>query len=524
VGEIIYLALYPFQYGIPTLSHPSGDEVDALDNKIRSPLMAPGASRQVRYIRYRLGFPSSNSAHNGSGIYRIYAIGDQTQFRNRDEEKWPLLEYDPENLCYVLTDYSGEKRIFDQQGRMTESRDRQGRSITYQYLSGSDRLEKIIYPGNVYMEFQYDGNGFLSSIRDSSGRQTRIITDAAGHVKEVVFPDDTRREFAYNNRGLMTMDKNGNAVKNYTWHAEWPVLTNVLLPNGGMRTITPAALKYLINPLAENEGTVNPVDFPYTGNHDGMDSQVTFEDGIKGEYRVGRGWKSRTMNNKLKETIYFANKRTNRVPVKVEEGIDATEITDIKYTVDLQVERIRGKYKDTAWVGGSGSNNTPWTKGGYQEFINTASLNISYNDQGLLSKVTGPHTNMSYTYDTNGNLVEAKNINLGKSTKYGYDTDNNPVSVEYADGKINHMVYDTNGLLTEVINNDNTKVTIARNNRGEIQGITDEQNRTVTLERDIMGRITRETSPSGRTVIYQWGGTGCGSCGSGGDVQLTKIN
>jgi YD repeat-containing protein len=187
------------------------------------------------------------------------------------------------------------------------------------------------------------------------------------------------------------------------------------------------------------------------------------------------------------------------------------------------VERIRGKYKDTAWVGGSGSNNTPWTKAGYQEFINTASLNISYNDQGLAAKVTGPHTNMSYTYDTNGNLLEAKNISLGKSTKYAYDADNNLVSVEYADGKINHMVYGANGLLTEVINNDNTKVTIARNNRGEIQGITDEQNRTVTLERDIMGRITKETSPSGRTVIYEWGGTGCGSCGSGGDVQLTKI-
>jgi YD repeat-containing protein len=182
---------------------------------------------------------------------------------------------------------------------MIESRDRQGRTVTYQYLSGSDRLEKIIYPGNAYMEFQYDGNGFLSSIRDSSGRQTHIITDAAGHVKEVVFPDDKRREFAYDNRGLMTMDKNGNAAKTYTWHAEWPVLTNVLLPNGGMRTINPAVLKYLMNPLADDGGTVNPVDFPYTGKDDGMDSQVTFENGIKGEYRLGRGWKSRTMNNKL---------------------------------------------------------------------------------------------------------------------------------------------------------------------------------------------------------------------------------
>jgi len=34
------------------------------------------------------------------------------------------------------------------------------------------------------------------------------------------------------------------------------------------------------------------------------------------------------------------------------------------------------------------------------------------------------------------------------------------------------MVYDADGLLTEVINNDNTKVIIAGNNRGESEGIT----------------------------------------------------
>jgi YD repeat-containing protein len=220
---------------------------------------------------------------------------------------------------------------------------------------------------------------------------------------------------------------------------------------------------------------------------------------------------------------HYANKRANRIPIRDEEGIDALDITDIRYTSDLQVSRIRGKYKDTAWVGGSGSNNTPWSKADYREFINTDSIDISYNGQGLVSKVTGPDTIMSYTYDAHGNLMETKNTGIDKSTKYSYDSDHNLIAVQYPDGKVTQMVYDDDGLLTEVINNDNTKVTISRNTRGEIMGITDEENRTVTLERDIMGRITKETSPSGRTVGYEWGGTGCGSCGSGSDVELTKV-
>jgi YD repeat-containing protein len=55
----------------------------------------------------------------------------------------------------------------------------------------------------------------------------------------------------------------------------------------------------------------------------------------------------------------------------------------------------------------------------------------------------------------------------------------------------------------------------------EITGITDEENWTLTIDRDIMGRVIKETSPTGRIVQYEWGGTGCSSCGS--DLKLTKI-
>jgi hypothetical protein len=74
-------------------------------------------------------------------------------------------------------------------------------------------------------------------------------------------------------------------------------------------------------------------------------------------------------------------------------------------------------------------------------------LNISYNDRGLAAKVTGPHTNMSYTSDINGNLVEAKNIGLGKSTKYAYDSDSrNRCQVNNPQGESSGLRYQSSGL------------------------------------------------------------------------------
>lgn len=81
-----------------------------------------------------------------------------------------------------------------------------------------------------------------------------------------------------------------------------------------------------------------------------------------------------------------------------------------------------------------------------------------------------------------GNLLELKNQLIDRTTIYTYDADNNPTQIQFPDGKTNRMIYNDKGLVTEVINNDNTRMIIGRNNRGEITSITDEENRAVIIE------------------------------------------
>lgn len=511
------------QEGEPTLKRPIGANVDPLDSKIKSPIMAQGSPRQVRYIRYRLGFPSSNSAHNGSAIYRVFAIGSESLYRNVDEEKWPQFKYDNASGEYILTQFSGGKEVFDSIGRMIKSIDRQGRTISYSYEGSSERLLRIQYPGNAYMDFTYNGNDFISSIKDSSGRETHITTGRGGDITGIVYPDNRSRTFDYDGRGLMTKDISGDAVKTYYWNSQWPVLAKVRLPNGGERVINAAVLKYMLNTLStDDEDEI--IDYPYMEKDDGIDSDVTFEDGAKKIFKSGRGWKARYKNGKFMDRQFFANKRKNRITKRVESGPDASNVTDIIYNSGLQVRAVNSYLKDAMWQRVNTQPNTPWTRTDTLTNTNTYSIQVFYNEQNQVSKVTGPDTNMFFTYDANKNLIQSRNGYLDKSTKYTYDSNNNVIRIEYPDGKSKQFFYDSNGLVSEVHNNDGSKTLITRNNRGEVETITDEEGRTVTIERDDMGRVIKEMSPGLNTVQYVWGGSGCSSCGSGGiEVKLTKV-
>jgi RHS repeat-associated protein len=104
-------------------------------------------------------------------------------------------------------------------------------------------------------------------------------------------------------------------------------------------------------------------------------------------------------------------------------------------------------------------------------------------------------------------------------SNFTYNENNDLVKAEYPDGKINEMTYNAQGLVTEVKNNDGTKTIMERDNRGDVIAMVDEMNRRVELTRDIMGRVLQEKSPSGKEVQYQWGGSGCASCGDGSNLN-----
>jgi YD repeat-containing protein len=182
------------------------------------------------------------------------------------------------------------------------------------------------------MEFSYGSSGKLEKIKDSSGRETAISMDEAGNLLEVVYPDDEKRQFTYDERGLLTVDKKGNAEKKYTWDDDYAVLTEVELPNGGKRTLDPWVLKYALNGRQSTPG--QPIAFPAGGS--AMESTVTFEDGRVEKSVTGSGWDSKYLNGKFIEKTTYGDLVNNRVPVAVERGEGGFETAEILYNSDLQ--------------------------------------------------------------------------------------------------------------------------------------------------------------------------------------------
>ncbi|MCP4155948.1 MAG: hypothetical protein GY757_49955, partial [bacterium] len=512
------------RYGEATLDTPL-NTVDPLDNKIQSPFMAYRTVTLARYIKLNLGYPSVNTENYGSIIKRVYAVGDETGYRLLSGEKWPRLAYDSDNDTYTLTEMSGAKTLFDGEGLMTGTIDRRGRELSYLYENGN--LVRVQYPEGAFMELEYDGNGRMNRVIDSSGRETQILTGSGGNITEVVYPDSTRRQFEYNARGLMVKDKKGDNEKIYLWDDAYPVLQQVQLPNNETRDIEAAVFKYLLN---ESDSSVGSrLDFPLlSAQHEGIDSEVTFEDGREEKTVSGKGWSASYLNDSLKVKTYFADDGLNKVPYRIERGETGWDTTDLVYDVNLNPVKIETQARDISWQYNHGTVSYEPTAN--ETTHKTKDSTIQYNAQGQVTEVEerfvlqgAPSVKKLFTYDTAGNItqVEEQAGAASKITKFTFEANNDLTKVQYPDGKTNQMTYDGNGLMAGVINNNGTSTTVTRDSRGDIASSRDEENRTVIIERDIMGRVIKETSPTGRVVQYQWGITGCQSCGS--DLKLTKI-
>jgi len=508
------------QWGEPTLNNPA-KIVDPLDAEIRAPYLAIRSERSVRYIKFELGYPSVNTTYKGSGIYRVYAVGNENEFQQLDEEVWPRLEFDEASGNYVLEEYSGSKTIFAGDGLMIAEEDRAGRSLRYEY--NGDNLVRIVYPEGVHMEFSYGADGRLEKVRDSSGRETVLTIDEEGNLLEVAYPDDEKRVFDYNGRGLLTRDKKGDAEKTYSWDDRYAVLVQVGLPNGGERRLEPWVLSNVLNGRQSTPG--QPIDFPsISGFFRGaaMESTITLEDGRVENRRTGSGWSWKYVNDRLMEKITYADLKNNRLPVKIARGDTEWENTEITYNDDQQVTLIDGSLLDIAWVPEDGYDHAPFRPGTGSSNRSIKHTAIAYNDQRLVGRVTDYGMKKSFIYDAKGNLIQVdEQSGLGKTTRYDYNDDGDLIKVTYPDGKINEMAYDARGLVLEVKNNDGTKTTLERDARGDVTAMVDEMGRRVVLTRDIMGRVIREKSPGGKEVSYQWGGEGCATCGDGS--KLTRI-
>jgi RHS repeat-associated protein len=131
-------------------------------------------------------------------------------------------------------------------------------------------------------------------------------------------------------------------------------------------------------------------------------------------------------------------------------------------------------------------------------------LQYAYNTYGELTGITyTDNKSETFTYDINGNLIEAKERS-GDVFKYTYNSAGQITRKTFDDGKFEQYTYDTKGNLASVIdvNNKTTSLIYDANNR--LTKITYPNNRFLEFAYDTQGRRSQMKDQSGFTTKYNY--------------------
>jgi YD repeat-containing protein len=116
---------------------------------------------------------------------------------------------------------------------------------------------------------------------------------------------------------------------------------------------------------------------------------------------------------------------------------------------------------------------------------------------------TGAVRVWSYTYNDAGQLLTATDPNKG-TMSYSYDTQGNLVSVKNAAGHITTLSdYDANGRVGKIVSPNNLVTTLAYSPRGWLLSRT-VGNQTTSYQYDAVGQVTKVTAPDNSALAYTY--------------------
>jgi RHS repeat-associated protein len=359
------------------------------------------------------------SVSDGSDIYvvRRNADGSKDKFLQNPDGSYAAPEgcYDTltkDAAGYTVLDKHGFKYRFDLSGKLKIISDRNLNQITFKYDPATGVLLKAIDSLNRAIEFGYNANRKITSIKDFAGRTTVYDYDTAGNLAHVTtpatgdYPSGLTTTYAYDANHRVTSitdaknqtyvslkyDDNGRAYEvNYggVYHFDYQVNLTILTDPKGFRT------DYALNP----NGTVN-----------------------------ARKQYSRYV--RLHDPSYY----------------------ETKYTYDAKRELVKIVYPRGNWV-----KYTYDSKGNILE-VRQKKINAADTDDPVNDIVT------RYTYESRFNFIKTAIDPKGKVTSYTYDYETGPP--QYWPGNLLRITYPTAGGTTP-------RVDFSYNAYGQVEMVTD---------------------------------------------------
>jgi YD repeat-containing protein len=480
-----------------------------------------------------------------SNLYRFIDNGDGT-YSTYPGIFASLIRADGPPVTFTVVDSGQGRFIFDDQGRIQQWEDSQGRGFDYQY-DPQDRLSRVSDDSGLrYLELSYDAGGRISLVMDHSGREIGLeydpsgdlvsVVDALGQTWTYLYDAEHRLTEVLDPRGVTVerteYDVDGRAVRQYDGLDN--LVVEIIYNVDGTSTIIDARSNNKTHAYNYRNTLTDEIDAAGETSSRSYDlnfrpTKLTDEDGDATQL----AWSADGAN--LTQVIDAEDGQTDLIYDGLNNLTDVTDprgfLTTFTYDGTLLTSSTDALDNTTAYtytpegflalVTDPRGNTTSYT---YDEFGQRSSMTdallntwtYDYDDLGRLVDTTDPFGRVSHNeYDAAGRLIrvtrnydpaeeqnEDDQINI--VTEYGYDEAGNQVSVIDTFGRTTTYEYDDANRLIRTIDPVGNESTNAYDGAGNLIATTDALGRITTYSYDELNRLVATTDPQGNETTTEY--------------------
>ena len=382
---------------------------------------------------------------------------------------------------YELKIFEGDKHIFDIEGKLIETDDGKGNTVTYAY--DGERLISKRSNSNEYIEYLYEDNK-LVGVCDGKGRSVDLLYND-NNLFCIKNELGNSILFEYEN-GFITKltDYEGKVTLKNKYDEDGRIISQRLADGVEL------TFKYDKNSVTFNNGESEIVYY----HDEGYRTVKITENGVSSLREFDKdGLCIFDIDRKGNKTIYEYNSDKKLTKVELPENIVVELSYDgIGYLNGIKVngeERLK-QFNDA--------------KGNPVEIFNESkdSFDIVYNENSRPLKITAPDKSvMNISYDSSGNVTEIANDTV-KMVGYKYDELNRVVSIEDNNGGKKLYKYNELGDITEVTNSFGEKRTYEYTANRQVSKLKDFDGKTYEVEYNNINLPVKLKDKNGNTTEY----------------------
>ncbi|EKD26010.1 MAG: YD repeat protein [uncultured bacterium] len=331
-----------------------------------------------------------------------------------------LFQYDAKDRLTLIT-YPTEtvQFTYDNNDNVIVMLDKTG-TTTWEY-NEFDNVKKIIYPGNIEINYEYDSANNLTKIHYPSGNFVHYEYDQLNRNNKIYKNTDLIAEFVFNDVNLRVLKTLKNNVKTEYTYNLLNQLEKLIYKDPTNNVINTLSYEY---DDAGNIGKKNSALGAFLYQYDKINrlTDVTLPDGRTISYQFDAMGNRISSNQNGLSKSYTTNSMNQISNESANGGAIGNKIDVAGKVYDENIKSVKVNNKDAAIVGDSFiAYDIDLTEG--ENTVTVEAEDFVGNTTTKNNTVTLDHkTNINYTYYDNGN-VKNKNVD-GKITTYEYDFNN----------------------------------------------------------------------------------------------------